>query len=149
MCLLEKVFPPAFFDIQVHLLIHLVEEVEIAGTVHARWMYWVERYMKVLKRYVHQAARPEGCMQSGHLHYEAMFLASQAVKLVDAKASIAWEHAQEGADVSSLKLLGKKTQQILSLLEKAQMHRYVLHNNSRSAPYCREYAKQKGAFTGP
>ena len=52
MCLLEKVFPPALFDIQVHLLIHLVEEVEIGGTIHARWMYWVERYMKVLKGYV-------------------------------------------------------------------------------------------------
>src|SRR5450759_2466034 len=39
MCLLEKVFLPAFFDIQVHLVSHLVEEVEIAGTVHARWMF--------------------------------------------------------------------------------------------------------------
>ena len=44
MCLLEKVFPPAFFDIQIHLFTHLVDEVEIAGTVHARWMYWVEVY---------------------------------------------------------------------------------------------------------
>src|SRR5665811_79260 len=68
MCLLERVFPPAFFDIQIHLLIHLVEEVEIAGTVHARWMYWVERYMKVLKGYVCQATKSEGCMQYGHLY---------------------------------------------------------------------------------
>jgi hypothetical protein len=127
----------------------LVEEAEIAGTVHARWMYWVERYMKVLKGYVRQASKPEGCMQSGHLHYESMFLASQAVELVDAKAPTAWEHADEGADVSSLKLLGKKTQRTLSLVEKAQIHRYVLHNDSRLAPYRREYAERKGAFTGP
>ncbi len=148
MCLLEKVFPPAFFDIQIHLLIHLVEEVEIAGTVHARWMYWVERYMKVLKGYVRQAAKPEGCMQSGHLHYEAMFFASQAIELFDAKAPTAWEDAEEGADISSLKLMGKR-KRILSPVEKAQIHRYVLHNDSRLAPYRQEYAQRKHAFTGP
>jgi hypothetical protein len=149
MCLLEKVFPPAFFDIQIHLVSHLVEEVEIAGTVHARWMFWVERYMKVLKGYVRQAAKPEGCMQSGHLHYESMFFASQAVELFDAKAPTAWEDAEDGADISSLKLLGKKTQRTLSLVEKAQIHRYVLNNDSRLVAYRREYAERKLAFTGP
>ena len=88
-------------------------------------------------------------MQSGHLHYKAMFLASQAVELVDAKAPTAWEHVEEGAVVSSLKLLGKKTQRALSLVEKAQMHRYVLHNDSRLGPYCQEYAERKHAFAGP
>lgn len=52
MCKLEMVLPPGAFDIQLHLVSHLVEEIEIVGTVHARWMYWVERYMKVLKGYV-------------------------------------------------------------------------------------------------
>ena len=149
MCLLEKVFPPAFFDIQVHLVSHLVEEVEIAGTVHARWMFWVERYMKVLKGYVCQAAKPEGCMQSGHLHYEAMFFASRAVELFDAKAPTAWEDAEDGADISSLKLLGKKTQRTLSHVEKAQIHRYVLNNDSWLAALRQEYAQRKHAFTGP
>ncbi len=41
------VLPPSFFDIQVHLVSHLIEEIEIAGVVHARWMYWAERFMKV------------------------------------------------------------------------------------------------------
>ena len=33
-CKLEKAFPPSFFDCQVHLLVHLVDEVGIAGLVH-------------------------------------------------------------------------------------------------------------------
>jgi hypothetical protein len=35
-CKLEKAFPPSFFDCQVHLLVHLVDEIAIAGLVHCR-----------------------------------------------------------------------------------------------------------------
>ena len=48
-CKLELAFPPSFFDCQVHLLVHLVDPVAIAGPVHCRWMYWLERYMAMLK----------------------------------------------------------------------------------------------------
>ena len=41
LCMLEKVFPPSFFDIMSHLIVHLVEEVEICGPVHTRWMYLI------------------------------------------------------------------------------------------------------------
>jgi hypothetical protein len=84
MCLLEKVLPTDFFDIQTHLLAHLVDEVEYCGPVHARWMFWVERHLKVLKGYVSQASRPEGCMVADHLHYESMFYASKAIQLFQA-----------------------------------------------------------------
>ncbi len=33
-CKLEKAFPPSFFDYQVHLLVHLVDEIVIVGLVH-------------------------------------------------------------------------------------------------------------------
>ncbi len=36
LCMLEKEFPPSFFDIMSHLLVHLVEEVKICGLVHTR-----------------------------------------------------------------------------------------------------------------
>ena len=52
MCSLEKVFPLGMFDIQVHLVCHLVDELEVARIVHARWMYWVERFMKVCMWYM-------------------------------------------------------------------------------------------------
>ena len=51
LCQLEMYFPPSFFDIMVHLIVHLVREIRLCGLVYLRWMYSVERYMKVLKSY--------------------------------------------------------------------------------------------------
>ena len=44
LCKLELIFPPAFFDIMVHLAIHLPQEALMAGPVAYRWMYPIERY---------------------------------------------------------------------------------------------------------
>jgi hypothetical protein len=50
--LLEKEFPPSFFDVMSHLLIHLIEELDLSGLVHTRQMYPIECYFKTLKGYV-------------------------------------------------------------------------------------------------
>ncbi|BBN69658.1 hypothetical protein Prudu_1082S000100 [Prunus dulcis] len=34
LCLLEKYFPPSFFDIMVHLVVHLVREVRLCGPIY-------------------------------------------------------------------------------------------------------------------
>ena len=46
LCKLEQIFPPAFFDIMVHLAIHLPAEALRAGPIQFRWMYPFERYYK-------------------------------------------------------------------------------------------------------
>jgi hypothetical protein len=43
---LERDFPPAFFDIMVHLIEHLAEEVFICGPAHMHWMYPFEATSK-------------------------------------------------------------------------------------------------------
>ena len=43
LCKLEQNFPPSFFDVMVHLAIHLSWEAKVAGPVPYRWMYPVER----------------------------------------------------------------------------------------------------------
>ena len=48
LCHLEKIFPPAFFDVMEHLTIHLAEEAMIAGPVQFRWMYPIERYVSCM-----------------------------------------------------------------------------------------------------
>jgi hypothetical protein len=48
--LLEKEFPPSFFDVMTHLLVHLVEKLKLCGPVHMWWMYHVQWYLKTLKR---------------------------------------------------------------------------------------------------
>jgi len=56
----ELVFPPSFFDIMTHLLVHLVKEIIILGPVFLHTMFPFERFMGVLKKYVHIHPWPEG-----------------------------------------------------------------------------------------
>ena len=44
LCKLERIFLPSFFDIMMHLPVHLESEAKIAGPVQYRWMYLIERY---------------------------------------------------------------------------------------------------------
>ena len=67
MSMLEIHMPPSFFDVMSHLVLHLVEELELCGPVHTRWMYSVERMNKVLKGYVNNMARPEACMAKSYV----------------------------------------------------------------------------------
>ncbi|KAK1641999.1 hypothetical protein QYE76_059804 [Lolium multiflorum] len=62
----ELVFPPSFFNIMTHLLVHLVEEIAILGPVFLHNMFPFERFMGVLKKYVHNRARPEGSISKGY-----------------------------------------------------------------------------------
>ena len=39
LCQLEMYFPPSFFDIMVHLIVHLVREIRLCGPIFLRWMY--------------------------------------------------------------------------------------------------------------
>ncbi|CAN6574381.1 unnamed protein product [Malus baccata var. baccata] len=50
LCQLEKIFPPAFFDIMVHLPVHLADEAALVGPVQYRWMYPIEWYLQTLNR---------------------------------------------------------------------------------------------------
>ncbi|XP_060959205.1 uncharacterized protein LOC133030469 [Cannabis sativa] len=57
----------SFFDIMIHLVLHLPEEAILGGSVFMRWMYPFERYMKKLKNYVGNKARPEGSIAEGYV----------------------------------------------------------------------------------
>ena len=49
MSMLEIHMRPSFFVVMSHLVLHLVEELELFGPVDTRWMYNIERMNKVLK----------------------------------------------------------------------------------------------------
>jgi len=42
-CKLERIFIPAFFNVMVHLAMHLAIEAKVVGLVIYRWMYPFER----------------------------------------------------------------------------------------------------------
>ncbi|XP_027103065.1 uncharacterized protein [Coffea arabica] len=72
LCDLEKCFPPTFFDVMVHLVVHLATEVKLGGPVYYRWMYPVERYLGTLKSYARNKSRPEGSIAQGYLAEECI-----------------------------------------------------------------------------
>ncbi|KAL0367340.1 UNVERIFIED_CONTAM: hypothetical protein Sradi_3624100 [Sesamum radiatum] len=43
-------FPPAFFDLMEHLILHLLYETRVGGPVQYRWIYPFERFLRELKK---------------------------------------------------------------------------------------------------
>jgi hypothetical protein len=62
LCKLEKIFPPGWFNLMQHLLIHLLYEAKIGGPRQYRWMYHIERALKKLRAMVRNKAKVEGCI---------------------------------------------------------------------------------------
>ena len=72
LCELEMYFPPLFFDITVHLISHIVQEIKACGLVFLCYMYPLERYMGILKGYVRICNRPEGSIGEGYTSEEVI-----------------------------------------------------------------------------
>lgn len=66
--------PATFMDIQVHILIHLVNDIEIAGVISTRSIFFVEIFLKVLKEFVRKKSRPEGSMCEGYIMQKSFFM---------------------------------------------------------------------------
>nr|GEY99019.1 hypothetical protein [Tanacetum cinerariifolium] len=80
LCDLELIYPPALFDIMIHLVIHLPLEALEGGPIRPRWMFPFERYMKKLKGYVRNKAKPEGSIAEGYVAEEALTFKLKKVK---------------------------------------------------------------------
>ena len=63
---LEMCFPPGFFDITEHLIIHMVDQIWALGPLYLHEMWTYERFMSILNRYVLNRAHPEGSMIEGY-----------------------------------------------------------------------------------
>jgi hypothetical protein len=91
-CMFDKELSTSFMDLQVHILIHLPNEVELYGVLSCRWMFFLERYMKKLKGFIRQREKLEGCIV-----YESFYYESKYIKQIDdiAGAGICDDHQDE------------------------------------------------------
>ena len=80
LCQIEMYFPPAFFDIMVHLIIHLVREIKCCGPVYLRWMYPIKRYMKILKGYTKNLYHLEASIMERYIAEEAIEFCSKYIE---------------------------------------------------------------------
>lgn len=127
-CLVELHMPPTVLDTQFHQLPHLVEEVGMAGPVSYRWMYFIERYMKELKDFVRQRAKPEGSMAEGYVASESMYYASEFVTRLQKSAPPAWV-TEEDPKTLGLVLPTRRRLQGMDVVFQEQAHRFLLHNH--------------------
>ncbi|GJX96473.1 S-adenosyl-L-methionine-dependent methyltransferases superfamily protein [Tanacetum coccineum] len=76
MCNLELIYPPGFLEIMIHLVIHLPLEALEGRPIRPRWMYPFKRFIKKLKNYVRNKAKPEGSIADGYVAEEALTFSS-------------------------------------------------------------------------
>lgn len=129
LCLLEKYFPPSFFDIMVHLTVHLTREVKLCGPICFRWMYPFERCMKFIKGHVRNKTYPEGCIAEEYIAEETIEFFSEYQKNMKTVGIPQDKHNGEGKHLSA----GKRTEADPDLFNKA--HFYVLQNTPEVVPY--------------
>jgi hypothetical protein len=72
LCQFEMCFPPSFFDIMPHLMMHMVDQIQELGPIYLHQMWTYERFMSTLNRYVHNRAYPEGSMIEAYTTEEAI-----------------------------------------------------------------------------
>jgi len=135
-CTLEKELPPSVFVIMMHLPIHLVEELFICGPVHTRWMYPFEQYMKGLKGFVKNKAKPEGSMTNGYLREESIGFLNEYLSNYTAIRKRAWDDNEEPAMYDEI-MEGVKRDRVMSPEFQKLIHGFVLDNIAPMEPYRR------------
>ncbi|XP_023759575.1 uncharacterized protein LOC111907998 [Lactuca sativa] len=145
LCLLEKHFPPSFFDVMIHLTVYLTMEVKLCGPIFFRWMYPFERFMKVIKGHVRNKNRLEGCIVEENVAEETIEFFSEFLKKMDIVGIPPENHntcgIQISVDSSSITdgtplSAAKSVEVSAELFSKA--HFFVLQNTSEVLLYIKD-----------
>ena len=103
-------FPADFFDIMVHIIVHLVREIKCCGPVYLQWTYLVEQYMKILKGYTKNLHHSEASIVERYIVEEAIEFCSEYIEkakpigLLESRMTKEWEVRVQEDCMLSLKL---------------------------------------------
>ncbi|KAL0360903.1 UNVERIFIED_CONTAM: hypothetical protein Sradi_3774800 [Sesamum radiatum] len=135
LCKLERIFPPAFFDVMIHLMIHLASEARLTGPVQYRWMFPFERKLGVFKRYVRNKARPEACIAEQYIDNECLTFCSMYLHNVETRFSRMERNYDIGEQLGNLSVFACKGRPFggprygeLSSFDWKKVHLFVLKN---------------------
>jgi hypothetical protein len=145
-CFMEMNLPPSYFDIQPHHIIHLPRELLMAGPVRPRWMYFVERYLGVLKGWVRQMARPESCIAEGYITHEAMKFAEEYCRGFDPNWASGWVD-EEDKRVTEEVLPKAHTERVMTDVVYEQAHKFVLLNHPSMTSWLDRYTAASEGMT--
>ena len=135
LCDLEKIYRLAFFDVIVHLDVHLPDEALLRGPVQYGWMYPIERQLGTFKGYVRNRARPEGSISKAYIATEALTFCSKYIETAD-QLSKDVDEDNPGLSVFdySVRVTGKSRQEDKPK-DLDKMVWYVLNNCPEILPY--------------
>ncbi|GJW71278.1 putative transposon, En/Spm-like protein [Tanacetum coccineum] len=139
LCLLEKFFPPSFFDIMIHLTMHLTREVKLCGPICFRWMYPFKRCMKVIKRHVRNRNRPEGYIDEETNAKEIIEFFSEYHKTMKTIGIPPDKHVTNENEDGKPLSAGKSSEVSGEVFQKA--HLYVIQNTYEIVPYIERHKK--------
>ena len=141
-CKLEKLFPPAFFDVMMHLPIHLPEEALLRGPVSYGWVFPVERRLGYLKRTVCNKERPEGSIAEMYIVDESSTFISRYFKddmgenVGQKDKKVEPREGELGIFSCDVHGIGKKKLHNFNWPgDMAKIHRYILDNCPEVEPY--------------
>jgi len=133
--LLEAYFPPSFFDVSVHLIVHLIKEIRYLAPVFLHHMYPYERFMSTLNKYTKSRVHPEGSMVQG---YSVEEVVDWCLDFIDPTNPIGISKARHEGRLAGTGILGEKT---LNPDADAfrQAHFLVLQHTTEVSPYIDEH----------
>ncbi|XP_074283650.1 uncharacterized protein LOC141608187 [Silene latifolia] len=135
LCELEMYFPISFFDIMVHLIIHLVREIKLCGPVFLRNMWAMEREMGTYKRRVKNRYRPETSIVEATIACETLGFCQDYLTSVQ---SIGLPTSRHEGRLEGKGTLGKKIITVNRVcFDKA--HMYVLQHMTEVHPYLSDH----------
>jgi hypothetical protein len=136
-----------FFDIMVHLVIHLAKEVRIGGPIQYRSMWSMERFIGKLANMVHTTSYPEGSIAEGYIFDEGLTFCSRYLHDCPTKSNMNCTIDEDlnpiptSKDLPYLRLVGRPLSSFavtqLDRVSWIQAQRCVL----MSYPHISEYAK--------
>jgi hypothetical protein len=136
------VFPPSFFDIMIHLHVHLAEEAKVGGPVCYRWTYLVERYLCTAKGYVRNKAQSEWSIAKRYIVEECLTFCSRFLD-VETKLNRAERHENivvneppSGLSIFADMDYKRRGQniEIIELDELRKMRHYIITNCEEATP---------------
>ncbi|KAL0559314.1 hypothetical protein IC582_003922 [Cucumis melo] len=149
LCKLERIFPPAFFDVIIHLAVHLPYETKVVGPISYSSMYPIERSLRTLKQFVRNKARPEGSIAEAYVMKELKnfcYLSGIETRfnrddrnddnIMDDEVFGEFEVFRQ-----SVQPLGASTLRTLSPEEKQQVHWYILNNCKEITDYRKQHLR--------
>jgi hypothetical protein len=104
-CKMKKIFPPRWFNVMQHLLVHLLWKVRVGGPAQFRWMYNQERELKKLRVTVRNKIRGEGCIAEAFMCKEITNFSSKYFSCDNnVNAHTIWCHIVEEVPLSELSI---------------------------------------------